>query len=136
MLPPRLARAECGLGTPVAREKRTRSRSAHWRLAPRTIRPRISRRICETAGRAEMMMLSPPRLLRSDGRQCSFDHLVGASKQDPRRGQAKFLRGLQVDDELELRRRLHWQIGRFGAAKDTIDIGGRAAVQINQVGAI
>src|SRR6266567_413578 len=41
----------------------------------------------------------------------SLDHLVGAAKQYPRNCQAKRLSGPEIDDELELRRLLHREIG-------------------------
>ena len=36
--------------------------------------------------------------------------------------QAKCLRGLQIDHELELRRLLHWQLGRLGTFKNFVDV--------------
>jgi hypothetical protein len=36
--------------------------------------------------------------------------------------QAKCLRGLQIDYELELRRLLHWQLGRLGTFKNSVDV--------------
>ncbi len=36
--------------------------------------------------------------------------------------QAKCLRGLQIDHELELRRLLHWQLGRLGTFKNSVDV--------------
>src|SRR5258707_706827 len=52
----------------------------------------------------------------------SFDHLVGAYKERIRDLEADRLRRLQVEDELEDRRRLHWEIGRHSALEDSIDI--------------
>ena len=37
----------------------------------------------------------------------SFDHLVGADEQHRRHGQADSARRFEVDDQIELRRRLH-----------------------------
>src|SRR5947209_3517649 len=56
-----------------------------------------------------------------------FNHLIRGGKQRRRDRQAEPLGGLEVDDQLILRRRLYRQIGRFDAAKDTIDVSRRAA---------
>src|SRR6516164_5647382 len=55
----------------------------------------------------------------------SFDHLVGAGDDRGRRGEADHPCSSQVDNKLELNRRLHRQVGRLLALKDAIDIGGR-----------
>jgi hypothetical protein len=51
--------------------------------------------------------------------QCSknllLDHLIGADEDCLRDGQPDGLRGLEVEDQLELRDLLHWEIGRFDA---------------------
>ena len=43
------------------------------------------------------------------------------------------LRGLEVDHQLILGRRLHRQVGRLLALEDAINIAGRAAVLVDQV---
>src|SRR5881394_693138 len=45
----------------------------------------------------------------------SLDHLVGAGEQRRRHGEAERLGGWKIDYELELGRKLHWQIARLGA---------------------
>lgn len=42
-----------------------------------------------------------------------FDHLVGASEHSSRDGEAKRFGRLEIDDELELRWLLDWQISRL-----------------------
>ena len=42
-----------------------------------------------------------------------FDHLIGERKQVRRDCEAKRLRGLEIDDQLKLCRRLHGEIGRL-----------------------
>ena len=51
-----------------------------------------------------------------------FDHLVGTCEQRRRHGEADRLGGLKVDDELELGRGLHRQVGRLLALEDAIDV--------------
>jgi len=43
---------------------------------------------------------------------------------------------LDVDDQFEARRRLHWKVGRFLTFEDAIDVAGRAAVLVDNIGAI
>src|SRR6476646_2292459 len=47
-----------------------------------------------------------------------LDDLVGASEDRLRHGKAERLGSLEVDDQLENRRLLHRQIGRFGTGQD------------------
>ena len=44
-----------------------------------------------------------------------FDHLVGAGEEGLRHGEAERLGGVQADDQLELARLLHGQLGWRGA---------------------
>src|SRR5215471_2110031 len=52
----------------------------------------------------------------------SFDHLVGAREQRLRHGEAQRLRGLEVDDEFILGRRLHRQVGQLLASENAMDV--------------
>jgi hypothetical protein len=54
-----------------------------------------------------------------------FDDFVGADEDRRRDRQAEFLRGLEVDNEVELHRPLNWQIGEVGSLQDAIDIARR-----------
>jgi len=47
-----------------------------------------------------------------------LDHLVGAGESRGRHGETKRLCSLQVEDQLELGRLLHWQIGGLRAVED------------------
>jgi hypothetical protein len=57
-------------------------------------------------------------ILRRKRADSPFDDLIGAEQQRRRDGEAERLRGLQVDDQLELRRLLDGKIGRLGALQD------------------
>src|SRR5919109_1710012 len=48
----------------------------------------------------------------------SSDHLIGLEEESRGNGQAKFLRGLQVDHQLEFRGPLDGHVGRTGAVQD------------------
>ena len=50
-----------------------------------------------------------------------------------REGDAKRLRGLEVEYQLVLGRGLHWQIGRLLALEDSIDVAGGAAVLVDLI---
>src|SRR5262249_21606761 len=65
-------------------------------------------------------------ILTHDELASSLDHLVSAGEQRRRHVKAKRLRGVEVDHQLVLGRRLHRKVGRLLALKDTIDIAGRA----------
>jgi hypothetical protein len=51
-----------------------------------------------------------------------LDHIVGASEQRWWNGQSERFRGLEVNCQLVLCRRLRWQFGRLLAFEDAIDI--------------
>src|SRR5215470_5216566 len=53
-----------------------------------------------------------------------LDHLVRAHHHVRRNRQANLLGGFQINDELELLRQLNWNVGRFGAFENLIDVGG------------
>src|SRR6516225_11154644 len=52
----------------------------------------------------------------------SFDHLVGSLKERFRDRKAECLRGLEVDDQLELGRLLHGQVSGLGSLEYPVDI--------------
>src|SRR5213593_925117 len=68
------------------------------------------------------------------GRRPSVNDLIRA--QQERRGdrEAKGFRGLEVDDQLELRGLIDGKISRFGALQDSIDIGGGPAGHFGEAG--
>src|SRR5262249_15866658 len=74
---------------------------------------------------AEAAMV-PRRPAAGWNRGASFGHLVGGTEQTCGQLDPERLCGLEIDHELEFRRRLHRQTGNFFTFKDTIDVSGRA----------
>ena len=65
-----------------------------------------------------------------------FDHLVDTGEQRRRRVDAERLSSLQIDHQLVFNRRLHRQVSRLLPFEDAVDVAGRAAVLINEVGTV
>src|ERR1700738_3016328 len=75
----------------------------------------------------------------SGWRRCgvSFDDLVGAGEDGWRDGEAERRGGFEINDQLEFRWLLDWQIGGLCAFEDLIDINGDAALpKIEDAGAV
>src|SRR5438132_11287815 len=58
----------------------------------------------------------------------SLDHLVGAGDERRRDVKAKRLRGLEVNDQLELRRLLHRKLAGLRALENLVDEGCELAI--------
>src|SRR5260221_3548656 len=59
----------------------------------------------------------------------SFDHFVGELLQMERHVEAERLGGLEVDHQFEFGRLLYWEVCRFGATQNAIDVQRRATQQ-------
>jgi hypothetical protein len=66
----------------------------------------------------------------------AIDHLVGAKQDRLRHRKAECLGGLEVDDHLELGRKLHGKIARLRAAQNAIDISRSAAKEVYLVDSV
>src|SRR5438876_11313237 len=53
----------------------------------------------------------------------SLDHFIRPPEQRDREGEAERLGGLHVDDQLDARGLLHWQVGRLFALEDAAGVG-------------
>ena len=60
----------------------------------------------------------------NSGHRALFDHLIGAFEQWPRHRHTQCLRGLEIDHQLILGRRLHREIAGFFAFQNTVDVTG------------
>src|SRR6516162_8989440 len=90
---------------------------------------------------------NPIAAFRAQGRLCHlsainrhnrrlFDHLGGAQHYRWGYGKTERLGGLEVDDHLELGRKLHREIARLLAAQDAIHIGGGTTIEVYLVGSV
>jgi hypothetical protein len=61
-----------------------------------------------------------------------LDHLIGQEEQRWRHRDPQYLGGLQVNDQLELRRLLHRQVGGLGTLQDLVHIRRPAPVPVRR----
>src|SRR5215470_14194839 len=66
-------------------------------------------------------------------RLLSFDHLICSTQQRLRHGQAERPGGLEVDDQVELRRLFHGQVTGLGALEDLVDVARGAPEEVREV---
>src|SRR5262249_29371554 len=66
----------------------------------------------------------------------SLDHPVGASEQHGWYVEAEYLRGLEIDDQLEPGWLHHWQIGRLCTPEYAAGIDTNLTVSVSEAGAV
>ena len=66
----------------------------------------------------------------------SFNDLVCTGEQSGWHVEAECLGGLEIDDQFELGRRLHRQVGGRLTAQDAVDIGRRLPILLGEVGGV
>ena len=91
------------------------------------------------------MITSAKRLLQQNlpkpdvskrSKKPSLDHLVGAREERLRNRQTNCLCSLEVDDQLELCRVLHWQVAELGAPEYPVDVTCRLPELLSRVVAV
>jgi hypothetical protein len=66
----------------------------------------------------------------------SLDHLVGATEQRQRHGEAERFRGLEIDDQLDFRGLLDRQIGRLLALEKLTSVDTDQTIRIRKTGSV
>jgi hypothetical protein len=94
----------------------------------------MAQKICDQGRKTTFTTQSASsRLMYRSKQGSSFDHLVGTCEQRLRHGDAKRLRGFQIDHQFVFGRRLHRQIARLLAFQNAIGIAGGALELIDRV---
>src|SRR5262245_51555468 len=65
-----------------------------------------------------------------------FDHFVGEREYGRRNREAQRFRGLEINYQRVLGRRLHRKVGRLLAFEDAIDVAGGAPVLVDEIRAV
>src|SRR5262245_17364512 len=84
--------------------------------------PEQLRQICAITGCEQMQQAAP-----------LLDHLVGAGEQRWRHSDAERLRGLEIDCQLVLGRRLYRQVGWLLALENAIDVRCRTPMHVYKI---
>ena len=69
-------------------------------------------------------------------RSTLFDHLVGTEEKHRRHDEAERFGGLEIDYQLELCRKLNWQLARLRTLQNSIDEGSNPSPVFTQIGPI
>src|SRR3989304_522871 len=132
-LPGCWARERCGAVARLRPITTSRSRRVVMWWPSRPKRTILKNGICKCPSGAALKRSAVPLLVQARCASCSFDHLVGAQQQFLRDGESERPRGPAVDDHLEFRGLLYWEVARLGALEDFVHIGGCAPVMIGEV---
>src|SRR5262249_25497394 len=68
-----------------------------------------------------------------DTRLLSLDHPVRPRQNIRRNRHTDLLCRFEIDDELELHRLFHWQVGRLAPFKNLVHVGGSAPVNVSEI---
>src|SRR5215475_10383105 len=79
---------------------------------------------------------TPRRTFAPQQKRPLFDHLVGAGEQRRRNFDADRLGGLEVEDEIKLRRLFDWDFARLGPAQYLVHQLGGPPEQVRKIGPI
>src|SRR5262245_7940450 len=78
------------------------------------------------------MLLSPQSKIGNRKSKISSDDFIRSHQHIGRDRQTDLLGGLEIDNQLELRRLLDWQIGGLGAFQNLVDISRCTPKQLNK----
>ena len=65
-----------------------------------------------------------------------FDHFIGKLQKMQRHLQTERFRGLEVNDELNLRDLLHWQVGGFRPLENAAGVNADSTIRIRNTGPV
>src|SRR5262245_29834618 len=71
--------------------------------------------------------------LNAPTRNLSFDHFIRPLKHAAWNRQTDLFCCLEIDDELKLRRLLHWQISRLGTFQYLVNVNSGATIEVSEV---
>src|SRR5262249_5057765 len=101
-----------------------------------SLRPRDARQSRQRGGARGQMQEFAAGEVYFEPPFTSFDHLVSARGQRLPHAETERPGGLEIDRQLELGWRLHWEVGRLLALEDAVDVNRRASMWVNRIGPV